>query len=134
MKILTLTLSALLLSLSAQAADCVDGNGNDISRNPVAIIERIAAESYCFDAVEFAIACSYGTSIDEHIAGAAKRVCRSQLEQSKPSRENLELLSRMENACAEIWLKKEGTMYVSINAFCELRAVEWMTTLNAEND
>lgn len=130
--LLALTLTALISSQSF-AGQCVDDKGNDILRSPDLFQELIAQKKTCYEAVQLAESCAWGSSLDVSTAGVAYNVCLAQAKKSKPQSRDYALLRKMEARCNEKYSKMEGTLYRSMNAFCQLKAIEWLNTLVSEN-
>jgi hypothetical protein len=130
-----LALSCLFLPLAhADTPSLCVYQGKDISSDADAIITAVAAQPTCWEATRLAESCEWGSSIDVQIAGTASEKCGAELKKNKPTKADSALLTSMFNACNAKWAKKEGTMYLSFNAFCQLKAVEWMVNLTSENN
>lgn len=125
--------SGLILSASAFAGECVDKNGKDIFNDPDAFQTEIASKEYCFQAVDLAESCAYGSSLDVSTAGIAYDICDGELKKQNPSKEDLTLLSSMKDRCTKKYENEDGTMYRSMNAYCHLSAIEWILNLATPN-
>jgi hypothetical protein len=58
-------------------------------------------------------------------------ICDKELTSLKPSTENTDLLKTMVNTCDKAYENKEGTMYLSFNAFCKLEAISWIVNVTS---
>lgn len=97
-----------------------------------AIIKLIQNQVSCYEAQGVAEQCAYGSAIDTQIAGAAYEACSKNF--SKLNRKDKKLLSQMEDRCTQKYGKKQGTMYLSMAAFCRLSAAVWWDLLLDENE
>jgi hypothetical protein len=96
------------------------------------LISQISAKKTCAEASKLAQACALGSSIDVHIAGAAGEVCLK--EGGKLSKSDSILLKTMRARCVKAYSNQQGTIYRSINSFCQLSAIEFVVNLlNLEN-
>ncbi len=123
----------LVSSQNGLAAECVDSNGQDIFTQPEVFFGIIEKSESCYQAVEMAEACAYGSSLDVATAGAAYGICEKELNAQNPAKELTVLLTTMQTTCSEKYDKEEGTMYRSMNAFCQLSALEWVLNIATPN-
>jgi hypothetical protein len=131
-----LILLILAASLNANAGDgttslCVNAAGEDIQFDPDAIDQEILSKSTCYEAKTVAQNCALGASGDVSTAGEAYDICDKELTSLKPSTENTDLLKTMVNTCDKAYENKEGTMYLSFNAFCKLEAISWIVNVTS---
>lgn len=133
-KVLTasMVLVGLISSASFAAAEdigvgCVDDTGTSILNQPEAIQKQISQKEFCYEAVDIARACQHGSSLDVDTAAAASQVCEKELSTHQPTVDDWALLARMKKRCDEQYGQQEGTMYLSVNAFCQLDATHWIT-------
>lgn len=132
MKMILTILLTIGVSLGASAAECVDQNGKDISHEPDVFQKLISAKATCSEATELAEACAYGSSIDVRTAGLAMNVCDKQIKAAKPSSQDQQLLKTMRARCGKKYDHMDGTMYLSMNAYCQLQATLWLSNLLVE--
>lgn len=128
-----LLVSVMMVSSQVFAAECVDNEGNDIMNQPEVFQALIEKSTYCYEAVQLAEACAWGSSLDVSTAGLANNVCTQELEQQKPSDDLLQLQVTMSQKCVEKYEKEDGTMYRSMEAYCHLSVVEWILSLATPN-
>lgn len=128
MKFLLLLIAVATYSVNIYAEDsafvCPESN-----REIVALIT--AQDVYCSDAVNIASQCAFGSSRDLEIAGAAKSVCLKEAGQLSTADQSL--LASMEARCNQTYSGLAGTMYMSMNAFCHLQAVEFIRSVQSED-
>lgn len=110
---------------------CVDSTGNEISTDLDQIIDQVGKKKSCFQAVKMAQYCGWGSSADVSIVSSAAEVCTKELEKNNPSKELNSLLKSMQNMCLQKYEKRDGTIYISMGAYCDLSALEWVTGLSA---
>lgn len=122
--IFTVATFSLNIWASDTQIDCPESN-----EEIVALIN--ASNVYCKDAIDIATQCSFGSSRDLEIVGAAKVVCLK--EAGILSRADQKLLTAMENRCNKAYQRLPGTMYMSMNAFCHLQAVDFIRGVQTEN-
>jgi len=127
MKIFIIGLAAAIFSLNLYATDisfeCPNSNAEI-----VALIN--APNVYCGEAINIATQCAFGSSRDLEIVSAAKAVCLK--EAGNLSREDQNLLAMMERRCNQAYENQAGTMYMSMNAFCHLQAVDFIRNVQPE--
>ncbi len=144
MKFATFALAAAFLIPIASIADentcppaplpACSHNGKDISQDDAAIVAAISEQQFCFQAVKLAEACGSGLGTDVKFANAATAKCEARLQELTPSQTDLNNLSNLKVACQRKWYGREGSQYVSINAYCKLRALAWTLNLLDENE
>jgi hypothetical protein len=126
MKSLLLILVAAIFSFNILASDttivCPDSNAGI-----VALIN--APEVYCNDAINIASQCAFGSSRDLEITGAAKVLCLK--EAGKLSNEDQKLLNTLEERCNKTFSKLQGTLFLSLNAFCHLQAASFIRNVQS---
>lgn len=108
-------------------------DGVDVSSDLQKIVAGVKAAKDCDKAYEFASACAWGSSADTQIAGAAADICSNEMKANKADAADHRLLTQLFNACIEKWGKKQGTLYISADAFCQLEAIKWMVGLTGAN-
>jgi hypothetical protein len=118
MKKSLLILSLLVLGTTAHALDKCPvefGNGDYLEQ----VSQKITEAGSCWEASEIADACALGASGDVYTVGSAIARC----EQDMPvmSQSDAAMYSTLNNKCTEKYSKLEGTMYMSMNAFCHLQ-------------
>jgi len=113
---------------------CVDANGVDIDNNPEAFIPLIAAQKSCYEAATLANACAWGSSMDVTTAGTAYDVCATELATYKPSKKTRFQLYTMRQQCVDKYSNIQGTMYMSMDAFCQLEAIQWIIGIASPAD
>lgn len=128
-----LTAFLLLASTVSLASNCVDSQGRDILNQPDIFLQQIHNSGSCSEASELAQACSWGSSIDVKTAGTAYAKCETELNLQSPSTEITDLLSTMNSACNKKYESAAGTLYLSMNAYCHLSAIEWIVNLASPN-
>lgn len=131
-KIVCFCLAFIALS-TASAIECADQNGQDIYSQPEVFTALIEKSETCYEATQLAEACAYGSSMDVMTAGTAYGVCEKELAAQNPSKKITKLLNDMQKECSEKYDKEEGTMYRSMNAFCQLSALEWILNIATAN-
>ena len=126
--------SALVLSSAAFAeGTCVDAKGNDITNQPEVFQRLIEQSKSCYEAKQLAEACAWGSSLDVQTVGVAYGVCDKELKAQKPARSLLALESKMESICNKKYENEQGTMYRSMNAYCNLSALAWILDIATPN-
>lgn len=128
-----LLVSSFVFSQNSFAEGCVDSSGQDIFNQPEVFFGIIEKSESCYEAVQMAEACAYGSSLDVSTAGVAYGICEKELQAQKPGKELTKLLSTMQTSCSEKYDKEQGTMYRSMNAFCQLSALEWVLNIATPN-
>lgn len=123
-------LGAVLLPLAARAdADaCPLPHGPDFLDRAQ---KEIRARKTCYQAATYANLCALGSSGDSVIASAAIDVCKQSFAK-KPS--DSQLFDQLRQRCTAKFGKEQGTLYVSMNAFCALRAAQLLDDLNQPID
>lgn len=116
------------------ANQCTDLNGNDILDKPDIIATLISQSPSCSDAAQLARSCAWGSSQDVATASAAYGVCAKQLESLNPSQKALALLTTMKDLCNERYAQQQGTIFLSMNAYCHLNALEWIVNVELPPD
>ena len=107
--------------------------GKDISKDDAAILDAIKTAAFCWQAVQLAENCGTEEAFDFNLVNAAAPICQKEFESHGPTDQDRALLASMRNACDLKWKSKEGGQYVSMNAYCKLRAWLWMSNLTKEN-
>ena len=120
------------VTTSAFAADCVNEKGEDITSQPEVFQALIEKSTECYQAKALAEACAYGSSIDVISAGLAYSVCEKKLNENKPAKKLTAMLTTMKKMCSDKYAKQQGTMYRSMNAYCNLTSIDWILGLASE--
>lgn len=120
--LLTLFFSASAFAFAAEE-DCANMNSEQI-------VAAIQAKRSCYEAATLARTCAWGSAIDTQFAGAAETVCAKNYK--KISRKDKQALEYMGEKCTAKYEKREGTMYISMNAFCHLTASEFWSEIYSE--
>lgn len=103
--------AALLLAVSAKAADCpVERTGDKIS-------DAIEKASSCAAAQKVFEACAYVASIDSMFGGMVTEKCEKDF-LAKLSPAQRKTYEREKDACSKKYAKEEGTMYRSFEVTC----------------
>lgn len=135
-----LRLAPLLLALlaplvpSAARADADSDNTCPLPHGPDFLDraqKEIRAKKSCQQAVTYANACALGSSGDSALAGAAIDVCKQSFTKKPADRQ---LFEQLRQRCTAKFSKEQGTLYVSMNAFCALRAAQLLDDLNRPID
>ena len=106
--LMSLSWSVVAHAECPQSARTIDGAVKYIS----------AAQGQCGEALNRASECSWGSSADGQIAGAAITVCESKF-LSKLSATEKAGYSKLQGRCGKKYEGQQGTMYRSMEAFCE---------------
>lgn len=130
--VLVLVLNLLFFSRSYSSECAV--NGKDLSSDPVAFQAAIASSSTCWEAVQMAEACAWGSSLDVMTVDAAYSICENELKQNSPDAETVQILDLMKNKCTQKYSELEGTMYRSMMSYCHLDAIEWAVNMSYDED
>lgn len=132
MKKLLIAVTLLVGSVSF-GAECVNEKGEDIFNQPEVFQAMIEKADSCYAAKNLAEACAYGSGLDVSTAGTAYGVCAAELQKNKPSKKLTDTLSSMNSMCNKKYANEDGSMYRSMNAFCQLSAVEWILNIATPN-
>lgn len=73
----------------------------------------------CYEASEVADACAIGASGDVYTVGTA--IARCEKDMPVMSKEDATMYKTLNDKCTDKYSKLEGTMYMSMNAFCHLQ-------------
>ncbi|WP_413578135.1 hypothetical protein ACLVWU_06290 [Bdellovibrio sp. HCB290] len=114
---------------TAMARECTDANGNDISNQPPVFQELISKSENCYQAVELAKACAWGSSLDVRTASLAYGVCETELATLKPAKVDTDLLATMNERCGAHHDPNGGTMARSFTAYCHLNAIDFIVSM-----
>ena len=120
---------ALALVATPAAADCPVKHapkGNYLDE----IVKAMKGTS-CAEAEQLAAQCAMGSSGDTQIAGTATAICQKDFASNKDDKA---LFSKLSKRCAAKYAKSEGTMYMSMAAFCELDVAKLLSMLNRSPD
>lgn len=115
---------AVSASVSAAAADPA------CPAHDASYVDHVAASmtgKSCADAARIAETCALGVSSDVQIASAAAKVCRADF---ASRRDDVALFAQLAKRCEAKFAKQDGTMYVSMEAYCELRVAALLSSLN----
>lgn len=115
MKKLILALGLLAAAPSFAATEC--------PRHAEDIHKMIVAAGSCYDAATIARDCAWGSSIDVYLAGAASEKCEK--DYARISRADRKTMEAMRARCASKYRNEEGTMYISMEAHCQLTVSEF---------
>lgn len=125
--------AVLMVAQNVFAVECVDSSGKDIFTQPEVFIGLIENAGSCYEAKEIAESCARGSSMDANTVSVAYGVCEKQLLEQSPSKGLTTLLDTMQNTCTKKYENKDGTMYISMNAFCHLSAIQWVLNIATED-
>lgn len=128
----TLLFITVFFSQISFSAECTDANGQDIFNQPEVFTALIENSESCYQAAELAKACAWGSSMDSMTAGTAYNVCAVEFEAQNPSVRLQKLLGIMEGFCSDKYEQMDGSMYLSMNAFCYLSSIEWALGIATE--
>lgn len=123
--ILLLTI-ALCASFSAHALDkCPVDFGNDDYLQKVSDV--ITNSASCYEASEVADACALGASGDVYTVGSAIARCEKDI--PAMSEKDAKTYSELNQKCQDKYSSMEGTLYMSMNAFCHLSVTKLFNEL-----
>ncbi len=130
MKSSLLILSFSLFSLSAFAVEnCPVDFGDDY-------LEKVATlatnSDSCYQARDIVNVCALGASGDVYTVGAAIRRCQRDI--PAMSKKDQETYVYLEKKCNDKYASMEGTMYLSMNAFCHLSVAELFVGLLSKEE
>lgn len=120
---------ALALVASSAAADCPVKPSAKATLIE-AIVQAMHGKS-CAEADELATECAMGSSGDTQIAGAASSICQHDFAANKDDKA---LFGKLSKRCAAKYAKSQGTLYLSMAAFCELGVAKLLSGLNLAPD
>jgi hypothetical protein len=92
------------------------------------IVKAMKGKS-CDDAAAIAEKCALGASGDVATAGAASKICQADHPKSDKT-----LFENLAKRCVAKYANKQGTMYQSAAAFCELQIAVLLSDLNRKAD
>lgn len=107
---------------SSAFADCVV-DGKDVFDQPSVFLQAIDDARTCDKAKSLAKSCAYGSSLDEITAGIAYAVCEVEFYRYFPDNSDEALLEKDIEECASNYGGKQGTIYLSMQAYCNLDAI-----------
>lgn len=81
-------------------------------------VSMIKAAASCYEADQIATQCGWGSSADTQIAGAAGDVCANAF-RGKLTPEDKKMYQALIKKCQKKYAGKQGTIYISGEAFCE---------------
>lgn len=128
MPIYTILLTMLILFAQiafAEEAPLCAINGKELA-TAEDIIQGVTDQPTCWEAAKLARNCGWGSSIDLQFTAPAFDKCGAAFEASQPKASDRALLTSMQSRCDEEYSQEPGTMYRSMNAYCQLAALEWM--------
>lgn len=128
-----IVLCLIAISSTAFSAECVNQKGEDIFNDPEQFQALIEKSTSCYDAKNLAEACAYGSGLDVSTAGTAYGVCAKELEKNKPSKKVTSTLNIMNKMCNDKYANEDGSMYRSMNAFCQLSSINWILGIASPN-
>ena len=82
------------------------------------VAQIITDSASCWEASEVADACALGASGDVYTVGAAIARCERDMPVMTPA--DSTMYQSLNDRCTEKYSKMEGTLYMSMNAFCHL--------------
>lgn len=113
MKPILLTLLLLLHPVAVQAAQDCPAASNQLD----VVVNAIDASPTCAAAYRIMEACAFGSSADVQTGTAVIRKCETAMAASRRAS-----FQRESKACAAKYARMEGTMYLSMAAFCAAKA------------
>ena len=115
----------LLLAGTAAADDACPAHGPEYLDT---VVKQMKGKR-CGEAAAIAEKCQLGASGDVVIAGAASKIC-----QGEHAKADKPLYTQLAKRCAAKYAGKQGTMYQSFAAFCELDVARLFAQLDAKPD
>lgn len=97
------------------------------------ITRAIEQQPNCDDAVRLAIDCAWYSSADIQINQPAFEKCRMELQRNNIKPEEQALFDLMNKSCHERFHGSTGTIDVSADSQCLLRALNWLVHLTTQN-
>lgn len=91
------------------------------------VLEQINLTSSCYQASEVAKACAWGSSVDVGFVAAASEKCIKEV--GAISKKDKRLLKTLNKRCNKTYASKQGTMFQSMNAFCQLDALTFVVNV-----
>ena len=110
--------SALILCSALSSVSFADECPVKDTMDGEKIISTIAAAKSCYEASTVAESCAWGSSMDVQFVGAALKTCEKDF--TKISKSNRAMYNALVSDCGKKYAKQQGTMYVSMTAFCSL--------------
>ncbi|MGZ3807860.1 MAG: hypothetical protein ACXVCE_07225, partial [Bacteriovorax sp.] len=92
----------------------------------------ITQSASCYEASEVASACALGASGDVYTVGAA--VARCEKDMPKMSEKDAATYSYLNEKCNDKYASMEGTLYMSMNAFCHLSVTKLFDELLSKEE
>lgn len=86
------------------------------------VAEVITDADSCYTASDLADACALGASGDVYTVGAA--ITRCEKEMPIMSKADAKIYKTLKSKCEKKYSKLEGSMYISMNAFCHLQVTK----------
>lgn len=126
-----MVLLVMTVGFAASADDCPAqiGDQNYLTK----VTTAIHAKKTCEDGATVAEACSLGASGDIAIAGSAQTQCEGDF-LKKLSKGDLQTYRDLLAKCDAKYRGQEGTMYLSMNAFCHLQVARLYSELYSPVD
>jgi hypothetical protein len=124
MKSLALIMS-LGLGSSVFAADTCPFN---IPEDGAKIIQAVAQTGTCQASAALAEACAFGSSMDAQIVQGANKVCINDFA-NKMGKQTAATYDLFLKKCRTKYADKQGTMYISFAAFCELEVNKFFSDM-----
>jgi hypothetical protein len=115
-----------LVATSSMAVTCPVEFGTDKYLDLVG--QAIQSTKSCYEGAEIAKACALGASGDVFTAGVAEYQCREEF-WSKLTQSDRATFLHLRDRCTEKYKDKQGTMYLSMEAFCRLSVSELYANL-----
>jgi hypothetical protein len=119
-------IAVLGFSVSAMADDCPVKIGSPSYMSDV--IKAVNAANGCYSASQVAQSCAMGSSGDGSIAGAARVKCEADFVKKAP-KADLATYQALLQKCTNKYKNMQGTMYISMNAFCHLQVAALFSEL-----
>jgi hypothetical protein len=126
MKSTLLALGLLVFSVDAWGEDCPVQFGVDNYLDRVA--SAIKSTTNCAQAVSVAEACALGASGDSFTVPFAERKCGLDF-WKKLSPADKKIYGSLQAKCDHKYENMQGTLYISLNAFCRLRVAQLYSEL-----
>jgi hypothetical protein len=130
-KILVLVFS--LVAISAHADAVAKPAEEACPSDGEKLLAKVEAAEGCYAAAKIAEDCAWGSSFDVQLAGIARTKCESSF-MKKAIKDDKGLYAKIRKRCEQVYSKKDGTLYRSAQAFCELSAAQIFSNLYYEEE
>jgi hypothetical protein len=114
MRLLLMLAGMIFLAVPLSAADC------PVERSGEAISEALEKAPSCDAALKLFEACAYGASIDVQFGATVTEKCEATF-LPKLSTTRRKTYDREQEACTRKYVKQNGSMYRSFEAFCHAK-------------